>query len=82
MQTILLDGGRYENAQALHAALKRLLNLPQYYGMNTDALYDCLTERREPVNVWVAGMGEGETAKALTLCLQAFEDAGSTVREL
>ena len=27
-----------------HDYLKEVLNLPEYYGKNLDALYDCLTE--------------------------------------
>ena len=38
MQTIMLDGSLYPTARDLHLALKQMLSLPDYYGMNADAL--------------------------------------------
>lgn len=35
--------------QQLHKYLRAELELPDYYGENLDALYDCLTEVCEPV---------------------------------
>ena len=33
--------------RAAHLYLKEALELPEYYGKNLDALYDCLTEKEE-----------------------------------
>ncbi len=82
METILIEPGRYADRQALHEALGRMLALPAYYGMNADALHDCLAERSEPVNVWVLGHAEGDTAKAFAACLQVFEDLGGQIKQL
>ena len=51
--------------QQLHRILQQALLLPQWYGHNLDALYDCLTERRtdytlilkgwDPTRPWAAG---------------------------
>ena len=60
--TLFLDGDLYATAQDLHLALKRMLALPDYYGMNGDALYDCLSERREPVSVYIATRGMMKSA--------------------
>ena len=46
--TLFLDGDLYATADDLHRALQRMLSLPDYYGRNGDALYDCLSERRDP----------------------------------
>ncbi|WP_019423212.1 barstar family protein [Paenibacillus sp. OSY-SE] len=43
MRTIILDGHHYETRDQLHDALKEKLELPDYYGCNLDALWDCLT---------------------------------------
>ena len=82
MQTIMLDGSLYASARGLHLALKRMLSLPDYYGMNADALNDCLSERPEPVNIWIASPGEGDVAQALKLVRTVAEDNGGTVKEL
>ena len=43
----LLNGTRIKSRKALHDALARQLSLPDWYGRNLDALYDCLTEITE-----------------------------------
>lgn len=45
--TALIDGAVIETREQLHDALARQLALPEYYGRNLDALFDCLTELRE-----------------------------------
>ncbi|MDO4837326.1 MAG: barstar family protein [Clostridia bacterium] len=82
METILMEPGRYADRHALHEALRRMLALPDHYGMNADALHDCLAERPQPVNVWVLGHAEGDTAKAWAACVQVFEDLGGQVKQL
>lgn len=41
---IVLDAGRMTSKEESHAYLKEILNLPEYYGNNLDALHDCLEE--------------------------------------
>ena len=82
MQTICLDASAYPDSRALHAALRSMLALPDYYGMNADALNDCLSERREPVRLWIASRGDGEVARALDLICDVVADNGGTVKEL
>ena len=82
MQTILIDGSLYATAKDLHLAMKRLLSLPDYYGLNADALNDCLSERAEPINRWIAGPGTGETALALKTVCCVIEDNGGRVKEI
>ena len=43
MEIIRLDGSKMTDRKATHAYLKRKLHLPEYYGNNLDALWDCLT---------------------------------------
>lgn len=44
MQIIILDALRMQESEETHKYLKEMLKLPEYYGFNLDALYDCLTE--------------------------------------
>ena len=45
--TALIDGAVIETREQLHDALSKQLSLPEYYGRNLDALFDCLTDLRE-----------------------------------
>ncbi|WP_207259722.1 barstar family protein [Desulfovibrio sp. Huiquan2017] len=43
MIKVILNGKKMLTRQTLHAELKEKLDLPDYYGANLDALWDCLT---------------------------------------
>ena len=82
-QTIFIDASRYASGKELHLALKMLLDLPDYYGCNADALYDCLSERKScTVNLCILSQGEGDTADALKKCCRVIEDLGGEVKTL
>ena len=82
MHTFFLDGSAYSTPRDLHAALKSMMALPDYYGMNADALNDCLSEMKESVNVWIFHPGTGEVAAALSVIRMVVMDNGGTVKEL
>ena len=82
MKTIMLDGSGYASPRDLHLALKHMLSLPDYYGMNADALNDCLSDRAEKVNLWIADPGSGETAEALHAVCAVIEDNGGEIKQL
>jgi len=81
--TIFIDGSRYATARELHLALKLMLDLPEYYGCNADALYDCLSERTgKPVNLCILSSGEGEVTDALRKVTLVIEDLGGDTKVL
>ncbi|PEE37393.1 barstar family protein [Bacillus pseudomycoides] len=43
MEILRLDGRKFTSEEILHKVLKKELDLPDYYGENADALWDCLT---------------------------------------
>lgn len=45
---------------ALHSYLHQALELPEYYGTNLDALYDCLTEISEETELIVPAKVESD----------------------
>ena len=45
--TALIDGAVIETREQLHDMLSEQLALPEYYGRNLDALFDCLTDLHE-----------------------------------
>ena len=55
----ILDAARMTDKASSHAYLKAALALPDHYGANLDALYDCLTDLSEGeihfVNLEAAG---------------------------
>ena len=56
----VLDALQMKTKTEAHPYLKEVLELPEYYGGNLDALYDCLSER-DDVEVEIQNMPEGKT---------------------
>ena len=44
MKQIVLDGNILADATLVHVYLKEMLEFPEYYGKNLDALHDCLAD--------------------------------------
>ncbi|MBQ3705478.1 MAG: barstar family protein [Clostridia bacterium] len=82
MLTICLFASDYASPRDLHAALKRLLSLPDYYGLNADALNDCLSERPVCPSLWYSAQGDEAVNQALRLAARVFLDNGGNVREI
>ncbi len=51
MAEIVLDGLEIEGIDGVHALFVRALELPDWYGRNLDALFDCLTDLQRDVTV-------------------------------
>lgn len=43
MKTVIIDSKAFKDKEGFHELLKLKLDLPEYYGKNLDALWDCLT---------------------------------------
>ena len=57
MRKVILDFKPIKTREDVHKYLAMMLDLPDYYGENLDALYDCLTEMSEDT---VVGFFEAE----------------------
>ena len=53
MRKINLDIEKMRSLPMLHKYLHTALALPEYYGANLDALFDCLTELAKPTELVV-----------------------------
>ena len=53
METIRLDGARLCDREEAMELLGQALTLPEWWGRNLDALYDCLTDLGRPVRLEV-----------------------------
>jgi len=75
---IILDGKKIDSSDQLHAALQKALELPDYYGHNLDALWDCLTGLIEmPLTIrWVHFQeSKQKLGEYSQLLLELFRDA-------
>lgn len=48
---IILDADKMQDKEGAQKYLKEMLDFPEYYGGNLDALYDCLTDCGEKLNI-------------------------------
>lgn len=73
---ITLDAAMLRERLPAHDYLKEVLALPDYYGKNLDALYDCLTELDETeiqfVNLDAAG--DSYFSRVLSVFQEAREE--------
>ena len=71
MKTVILDCEKLLQKEQAHIYLAEVLNFPDYYGKNLDALYDCLT-----------GMGECTIALKGVDILHQTECYGTKVQKV
>jgi len=55
MKQVILDGTKIISREQLHNVLQQCLSLPEWYGRNLDALFDCLTDLNEPICMVLQG---------------------------
>lgn len=73
---IILDAAMLRERLPAHDYLKEALALPDYYGRNLDALYDCLTELDETEIRFVNldATGDSYFSRVLDLFQEAREE--------
>ena len=77
MKRIELDIRCIRSVKALHIYLRYMLDLPQHYGCNLDALYDCLsTEGRHTAISLIGPASAGSELEAyLPKLIDVLEDS-------
>ena len=76
MKTIRLDVTNIGTVKALHVYLAYMLDLPDYYGRNLDALHDVLGEISDQTRIVLTGQpASGEMAEYLPRLVRVFADA-------
>ena len=48
MKSVILDAKKMLKKEKMHEYFAKKFDLPEYYGRNLDALFDCLCEINEP----------------------------------
>jgi len=79
MKRVIIDGRLFSDMADVHTFLRSALDLPEYYGNNLDALYDCLTQighetAFEFIDMEVFCLKTGKKARMLK---SVFEDAAA-----
>lgn len=79
MRTVKLELGKMTGLMNLHSYLQQVLELPEYYGGNLDALYDCLTEITEETELIVPEKAASEECLGWygRQLLQVMQDASA-----
>ena len=81
IHTIFIDGRNYSNEYEVHEYIKKTLGLPDYYGHNADALWDCLSfpdyvsestfpEETCSYNLVVINYGNNEVSETISICAE------------
>ena len=72
MKQVILDGNILTDAAQVHDYLKEMLEFPEYYGKNLDALHDCLTDLE---NVEITITSPDENGAIFQRILRVFKAA-------
>ena len=55
MKTYTIDGTRFNGVETFYDEISRICSFPDYFGRNLDALYDCLVDMEEDIEiVWTS----------------------------
>ncbi len=87
MKKAILDGAVLAgDRQDAHLHLQRSLDLPDYYGCNLDALYDCLNDEAGPLEILIRDCrlipaGSYGAKIVETICQAAQEVGGHVILE-
>ena len=75
---IILNCEKLKEREQAHEYLKKMLGLPEYYGGNLDALYDCLTELSGRTLVLLGAEALREDGGYGARILKVIEDAAAS----
>lgn len=73
MKIVILDAKKMLEKEKMHEYFAKKFDLPEYYGRNLDALFDCLCEINEPTLIKLKNEDDlqGDTKESL---IRLFHD--------
>ena len=76
MKSVILDAKKMVEKEKMHEYFAKKFDLPEYYGKNLDALFDCLCEINEPTLIKIKNENALDSAIKESL-IQLFRDVCS-----
>ena len=76
MKNVSLDAKKMLEKEKMHEYFAKKFDLPEYYGKNLDALFDCLCEINEPTLIKLKNENALDSATKESL-IQLFRDVCS-----
>ena len=76
MKIVILDAKKMLEKEKMHEYFAKKFDLPEYYGRNLDALFDCLCEINEPTLIKLKNENALDSATKESL-IQLFRDVCS-----
>ena len=76
MKSVSLDAKKMVEKENMHEYFAKKFDLPEYYGKNLDALFDCLCEINEPTLIKIKNENALDSAIKESL-IQLFRDVCS-----
>ena len=73
MKSVILDTKKMVEKEKMHDYLAKKFDLPEHYGRNLDALFDCLCEINEPTLIKLKNENDLDSATKESL-IQLFRD--------
>lgn len=79
MKTIIIDGNEIISMSDIHSIFAEELDFPEWYGKNLDALYDCLGDVTEEVEIIFENTDELEENLGISFkkLMRLLEDVSS-----
>ena len=82
MEQIILDGNVLADAAKVHDYLMEMLDFPEYYGKNLDALHDCLTDLEDIEITITAPEEDGAIFQRILRVFKASENENDSINLL
>ena len=82
MKQIILDGNILADAAKVHDYLMEMLDFPEYYGKNLDALHDCLTDLEDIEITITAPEEDGAIFQRILRVFKASENENDSIKLL
>lgn len=80
MKQIILDGNILADAAKVHDYLMEMLDFPEYYGKNLDALHDCLTDLEDVEITITAPEEDGAIFQRILRVFKSAENENASIK--